>query len=542
MNNLHQHLFLIVLFHFLITGCGSYSSNEDKMDGGFHPVVSSISPGNGIYSVSIDSSISVTFSEEMNTSSVTTNTSDTTCSGSLQISSDNFTTCVQISSSPTVSNSNKTYSVTPSSSLSNGTDYKVRLTTGIKDVSGTNLFEQYSTSTGFTTEISVTSTSPEDSDTSVSVSTTISVTFSEAMDTSSVTTNTSDTTCSGSLQISSDNFTTCVQMSSSPVASNSNKTFTVTPSSYLSTTTIYKIRISTVVKTSSGNGLSSKYGTSNGFTIETINAVAVGEETILVSPDNGSTWKSISSVSKFANEDITYGNSKFVATGWFGRIITSSDGITWTEQTIGSQGNLNSITYGGDMFVVVGSHLVTSTDGITWTERTLLHHYSVTYGDSTFVAGGYRHKVDTSTDGITWTSGGNFGYTINRSITGIAFGNGTFVAVTNGGTIKISSNNGTTWTSISSGLPISLSDISFGNNTFVTVSGSGTILTSSDNGITWTSRTSGTTNGLTSVAFGNNTFLAVGSDILKSSDNGTTWDNVTSITPTPYLKAVTFSE
>ena len=43
----------------------------------------------------------------------------------------------------------------------------------------------------------------------------ISITFNEAIDTNSITTNTSNTSCTGSLQISSDNFSSCVQMSAS---------------------------------------------------------------------------------------------------------------------------------------------------------------------------------------------------------------------------------------------------------------------------------------------------------------------------------------
>ena len=115
-----------------------------------------------------------------------------------------------------------------------------------------------------TTAPTVSSTSPSDSDTSVSLSSSISVTFSESMDTTSVTTNSSGTSCTGTLQVSSDNFSSCVQMSSSPTATNSNKTFTVTSSARLSYNTIYKIRIGTGVKDISGNSLATQF-TSNGF-------------------------------------------------------------------------------------------------------------------------------------------------------------------------------------------------------------------------------------------------------------------------------------
>jgi hypothetical protein len=54
-------------------------------------------------------------------------------------------------------------------------------------------------------------------------------------------------------------------MSSSPSSSNSDKTFTIDPSDNLSGTTYYKIRVTTGVKDSAGNTLSSQYETLIGF-------------------------------------------------------------------------------------------------------------------------------------------------------------------------------------------------------------------------------------------------------------------------------------
>ena len=151
---------------------------------------------------------------------------------------------------------------------------------------------------------SVSSTSPSDSDTLDSIPSAVSVTFSDAMDTTSVTTNTSDTSCSGTFQVSSDSFSTCVQMSSSPTASNSNKTFSVTPSSSLTFNTTYKIRVTTGVKDTSGNALSSQYEMTNGFTL-----------------------------------------SVFVSVGYSGTILTSSDGTSWTSRTSGTYDQLRAVTH-----------------------------------------------------------------------------------------------------------------------------------------------------------------------------------------------------
>jgi hypothetical protein len=78
----------------------------------------------------------------------------------------------------------------------------------------------------------------------------------------------------------------------------------------------------------------------------------------------------------------------------------------------------------------------------------------------------------------------------------VTYGNSKFVAVGgdgyDNGTI-LTSSDGTTWTTNTSGATYAYWGITYGNSTFATVGPSGSILTSSD-GTTWTSRTSGITN------------------------------------------------
>ena len=116
-----------------------------------------------------------------------------------------------------------------------------------------------------TTAPTVSAVSPTDNSTSVAVNSTVALTFSEKISTSTISTNTSDTSCSGSFQLSSDNFTSCVKMSAAPTASNDNQTFTATPADNLSTSTSYKLQATTSVKDPAGNALATAY-TTNGFT------------------------------------------------------------------------------------------------------------------------------------------------------------------------------------------------------------------------------------------------------------------------------------
>jgi hypothetical protein len=110
------------------------------------PTVSSISPTDNQSSVSVSDNISLTFSEIMDNSSITTNTDNTSCYGSFQVSSDNFSTCVQMSSSPSISNSAKTFTFDPSDNLSYDKKYKIKLATDTKDENGVSLESPYETS------------------------------------------------------------------------------------------------------------------------------------------------------------------------------------------------------------------------------------------------------------------------------------------------------------------------------------------------------------------------------------------------------------
>jgi len=101
-------------------------------------------------SISITDNITVTFSESMDSTSVTTNTDNTSCYGTLGLSSDNFSSCVRMSSEPASSNSNMTFTLDPYDNLTVGTTYKTRVTTGVKDTAGNSMSSQYETSSGFT--------------------------------------------------------------------------------------------------------------------------------------------------------------------------------------------------------------------------------------------------------------------------------------------------------------------------------------------------------------------------------------------------------
>ncbi len=155
--NITHRRIVYVLFLIIIgtVSCSTSSSNEDGVDetDTTAPTVSSVSTtADNQSSVSVTDNITVTFSEAMDPTYVTTSTSDTNCAGTIRVSHNNFSTCVKMSSEPVSSNSNKTFTLDPYDNLTRLTTYLTRVTTGVKDTAGNAMSSQYETSSGVTTD------------------------------------------------------------------------------------------------------------------------------------------------------------------------------------------------------------------------------------------------------------------------------------------------------------------------------------------------------------------------------------------------------
>lgn len=193
--------------------------------------------------------------------------------------------------------------------------------------------------------------------------------------------------------------------------------------------------------------------------------VIVGLYGSMLTSSNGSIW----SYSKYGNvsiQGVTYGNGKFVAVGMDGLVLTSNDGQGWAITNIGSANIMYDVSYGNGKYVAVGTKrkIFTSQDGLAWnTNNSGVDNvlYTVAFGNGMFVAGG-AGSILTSPDGSAWT--------IRKSdadITCIVFGNEVFVAVGPG--IIMTSPDGINWTSRVSNVPYHFSGIAYGNGVFVAV-------------------------------------------------------------------------
>ncbi|HMR77503.1 MAG TPA: Ig-like domain-containing protein, partial [Polyangiaceae bacterium] len=120
---------------------GADAPSLDASDAGdvTPPVVVSITPADSASGVATLPSIVVTFSEAMQPASLTASTTGTSCSGSLQLSADGFSTCVPLAGAPTPSAANTVFAVAPAIGLQSLGKYQLRVTTAAKDASGNPL-------------------------------------------------------------------------------------------------------------------------------------------------------------------------------------------------------------------------------------------------------------------------------------------------------------------------------------------------------------------------------------------------------------------
>ena len=128
------------------TGSTTSAGGSGSGGGGdvISPTVVDLTPADGTMAVLSSSQIDVTFSEPMDPATITVSAS-TSCSGTVQLSRDDFSTCVPIAGGA-VSQDDTTFTLTPSGALASLELYKLRVTTGAMDLGGNQLLQTFESS------------------------------------------------------------------------------------------------------------------------------------------------------------------------------------------------------------------------------------------------------------------------------------------------------------------------------------------------------------------------------------------------------------
>lgn len=215
-----------------------------------------------------------------------------------------------------------------------------------------------------------------------------------------------------------------------------------------------------------GAGINTWEGDWNGSTVVVINPNSFqSSSSCAVSTNGGANFSGVVINASDANamRSIAFGAGLFVVVGDAGRIYTSPTGLagTWTLRTSGTTNALRRIRYANGRFIVAGtSSNHYSTDGITWTQATgstVSNPAGLVYTTSNawFVCSQNDSVIARSTDnGATWTT---LSSTPFNNHYGMDYGNGFLVVGGGSGQIAYSTNLGTSWTSYQPGGNLSTS-------------------------------------------------------------------------------------
>ncbi len=110
----------------------------------------SSTPASGATGVSALTNVVFTFSEAVNAMTVTVQSTSGACSGSLQVSRDDFATCLGVAA-PVLSAGNTVVTVTPVPALVFGTSYRYRVTTALASATGSSFPATFTLADVFTT-------------------------------------------------------------------------------------------------------------------------------------------------------------------------------------------------------------------------------------------------------------------------------------------------------------------------------------------------------------------------------------------------------
>ncbi|WOO41479.1 PKD domain-containing protein [Rubellicoccus peritrichatus] len=223
--------------------------------------------------------------------------------------------------------------------------------------------------------------------------------------------------------------------------------------------------------------------------------VVVLSETISI-VDGLTNWSAHEVDETYKNDYIENLNGRFVMTSTSSnnRISTSLDGYNWIHFRTTNSENNDGIYVDG-LYIITGgdggsnSYINTSSDGYNWTSQTTGETESlndIAYGDGLFVAVGNGGLIQYSSDASSWTTASA---PTSEDITQIGFGGGVFIAISDSGVWR--STDGASWTnqfsefdpSTGYGKPV---HVLYHHGVFVMGFSSVGIYYSTDLGLTWT--------------------------------------------------------
>lgn len=121
---------------------------------------------------------------------------------------------------------------------------------------------------------SVQSTMPADLESGVAPDATLTIEFDEVMDPATVTADTMDGPCMGSVQVSVDDFATCIAMAGAPTSAD-DTSFELAPADLLPSTATVRVRVLDTVTDAAGNAMEAEFTTPMGFVVRYFHPIVI---------------------------------------------------------------------------------------------------------------------------------------------------------------------------------------------------------------------------------------------------------------------------
>ena len=252
---------------------------------------------------------------------------------------------------------------------------------------------------------------------------------------------------------------------------------------------------------------------------------------------------------------VAWGNNKFITGGEYINTLSSDNGESWSQVTGGnrpfaseadaSQIDIKKILWTGDKFTAVETNRIaqsaTGTGGWTTVSTLQFDKSNKVIADIVWIGPSGHEKFFVISNGELWYYDGSAWQqssgvpTDGEELCGIAWGGGTYAAVSTAGSIWTSSTGIDTWTkSLNQSQDLRPSGvydmpvIAYGGGKFVAGTKFWAMVYSSD-GTTWsTANGYDNTNKINSIAYGGGKYVAVGNQsIMAQSDDGINWTLLT---------------
>jgi hypothetical protein len=269
-------------------------------------------------------------------------------------------------------------------------------------------------------------------------------------------------------------------------------------------------------------------------------AFVANEYGVYRSTDDGANWSAVydNATTIYLVSALGISGANLLIGKWYGQIIRSSDsGATWNN--VGSIGYGNSVKMfhvsGTDLYVGgvpkqyadVRGGLFRSTDnGATWVSAGLLGSsvYSLASNTTYLFAGSDSNVFRSSNKGSDWTKIGS-GLPTCWRITALAVNGTNLFAGTNGGGVFLSTDDGTMWNPVNTGLAnLNVKALLVSQPKIIAGTDDG-VFRSTNNGTTWTEVPCGVDPSVTAFTTNGSSFYAGtnGLGVFRSTDHGAHW-------------------